>query len=234
VDAHAHAGLFGDRHRVNDVQLEPLVDDRLLHRARQVFPDLFDAVRRVEQEGRAFVGEFQHVVAFEEVELVTGDEAGATNQVGALYWARPEAQVRNGHGSRLLRVIDEIALREIRRLFADDLHGVLVGADRAIRAQAPEDGAHDIRRLGVERLIVIETAHRYVVVDADDKMVLRIRLRQLVVNGFDHRRRELFRRQAVAPADDDRQAIKAALVAHQALCNRGYNILIERLAGAAR
>ena len=53
VDAGAHAGLLGHLVAVDDVELQFLLDDLLLHRARQLVPDLVAAVRAVEQEGGA-------------------------------------------------------------------------------------------------------------------------------------------------------------------------------------
>ena len=53
VDAPAHAGVLGDLVGVDHVELQLLVDDLLLHLARQVVPDLVRAVRGVQQEHRA-------------------------------------------------------------------------------------------------------------------------------------------------------------------------------------
>ena len=55
-----------------------------------------------------------------------------------------EAQVADRHAAGLLRVILEVGLDIFVGMVADDLGGVLVGADRAVAAQAPElalDGA---------------------------------------------------------------------------------------------
>ena len=114
---------------------------------------------------------------------------------------RAEAQVRGGHRAGLLGVVNEIALREVVGLFADDLDGVLVRAHRAVGAQAVEQRPHRARdfrgKLGVE----VQAGVGDVVVDADREVVLRRRLQQLVEHRLHHRRREFLGRQPVASAD---------------------------------
>jgi hypothetical protein len=58
--------------------------------------------------------------------------------------SRAEAQVRDRDRAGLLGVVDEVALGEVVRVLADDLDAVLVGADRAVGAQAVEQGAHHV------------------------------------------------------------------------------------------
>ena len=72
---------------------------------------------------------------------MAGDEVGVREQVRALYGIAAEAEVRLRHGARFLRVVVEVALGEIVRLFADDLDGVLVRPDRAVGAESVEQGA---------------------------------------------------------------------------------------------
>ena len=66
-------------------------------------------------------------------EIRLGDEVGGANRL------RPEAQMRNRHRAGFLRVVNEIALREVVGVFADDFDRFLVGADRAVRAESVED-----------------------------------------------------------------------------------------------
>ena len=117
-----------------------------LHGAGQVVPDLVGAEGAVEQEDGARLGGLQHVEALQERELVAGDEGRAVDQVGGADRLRAEAQVRDGDRAGLLRVVDEVALGVVVRLLADDLDGVLVGADRAVGAEAVEERAHGVRR----------------------------------------------------------------------------------------
>ena len=66
--------------RVDAVDLEPEVDDLLLHLDREVVPDLIGAEGRVDEEGgtRLCVGE--HVELLDEDPLVAGHEVGLADQ----------------------------------------------------------------------------------------------------------------------------------------------------------
>ena len=120
-------------------------------------------VGAVEQERGALGGQAQHVDAIEKGRLVAGDEVGRLDQVGRMDRPLAEAQVRDRLRAGLVRVVDEVALRVQRRIFGDDLHAVLVGADRAVGAQAVEHRAHDVvaarwRTLGSSARLVCETS----------------------------------------------------------------------------
>jgi hypothetical protein len=90
----------------------------------------------------------------EQLELVAGDEARPVNQVRRADRPRGDAQVRDRDGARLLRVVDEVGLDEGVALLAEDLDRVAVRPDRAVGAQAEEDGAGDLVRLDVELGVV--------------------------------------------------------------------------------
>ena len=74
---------LGHLQGVDHVELQLLLDELLLHLARQVVPDLVRAVRGVEQEDAARAGELQDVELLQERELVAGDEVRRADQVGA-------------------------------------------------------------------------------------------------------------------------------------------------------
>ena len=61
--------------------------------------------------------------------------------------------MRNRDRAGFLRVVDEVALRVIIRVLADDLDGILVRADRAVRAQAVEQRPHHFRRFDGKLLV---------------------------------------------------------------------------------
>ena len=205
VDARAHAGALRQVVGVDREEADLLVDDLFLHLPRQVVPDLVGGKRRVQQERRARRGMLEHVDLVHELELVAGDEAGAVHQVRRPDRLLARAQVGDRDRARFLRVVDEVALREEIRFLADDLDGVLVGADRAVGAEAVEHRRRHVLRLGPERRIPRERRVRHVVDDADGEMALRLVLGDLVEDRLHHRRRELFRRQAVAAGDDPRR-----------------------------
>ena len=119
-------------------------------------------IRAVEQERRPRRRDPQNVLPFEQGELVAGDEAGGGDQIGRADRLGAEAQMGNRLGAGLVGIVDEIALRIQPGVFGDDLDAVLVGADRAVGAQAVEDRAGRFRRLdgeiGIDGEAVCETS----------------------------------------------------------------------------
>ena len=122
-----------------------LCDDGLLHVAGQVLEHLVVAPLGVEQEGAAFLDALEHVVAADVGRVVAGRRSRPWSiRYGALDRALAEAQVGDGDAARFLRVVGEVALGVHVGVVADDLDGVLVGADGAVRAEAPELAADGV------------------------------------------------------------------------------------------
>ena len=107
---------------------------------------------------------------------MAGDEIGLRNQIAGVNRLRTEAQMRNRHRARFLGVVNEVALRVVVGVLADDLDGILVGAHRAVRAQAVEHRADHAVWLNGEFRIVIQAGVADVVIDADREMILRLSL----------------------------------------------------------
>jgi pyruvate-ferredoxin/flavodoxin oxidoreductase len=76
----------------------------------------------------------------DDADLVACHQFGLLDQVGRVDRVRSVPEVRDGHRTRLLRVVDEVALREQVGLISDDLHGGLVGPDGAVTPERVEDG----------------------------------------------------------------------------------------------
>ena len=231
VDAAAHPRFAGHAHGVDGVDLQALGEDRLLHLARQVVPQLVRRVGRVEEEHRARGRALQHVVVLEQLELVAGHEAGAADEVGRAQRARAEAQVRDGHRARLLGVVDEVALGEVRRLLGDDLDRVLVGADGTV---GTEHRAHDVGRFDVERRLHRQRQVGDVVVDPDGEVRHGPRPGQLVEDGLHHRGVEFLRGQAVAARDDRRLPFESGESRDERLAQRGQHIEVQRIPHCSR
>ena len=198
-----------------------------------MLPDVVWAVRAVEQEDRARLGGGEDIDLLQELELVAGDEVGARDEVGGADRIRTEAQVRRGQRSGLLGVVNEVALRVVRRLGADDLDGVFVGAHRSVRTESVEEGAHGVGAFGGEVLVPVQAGVGDVVVDADGEVVLRVRLGQLVKDALGHGRGEFLRGQTVAAADDDRELRERDAAGGERFGDGGDDVLIQRLAGRA-
>ncbi len=136
IDPAAHSRVLGHLVAVYHVELDVLVDYLLLDLLGDPVPHLVLAVLAVEEEYRARLGVLQHVVLLEEDRLVARDEVGRVHEVDRPDRTGPEAQVRDRHRAGLFRVVNEVALGVVLCLLADDLDGILVGADRSVRAEA--------------------------------------------------------------------------------------------------
>ena len=213
VHTSGQAGLPRDPLRIDDEEAELLVDDLLLDSPRQL-PPAVEAVRAREQDGRARTCVLEHVEALEQLELVAGDEVGFLDQVRRVDRVVAEAQMRDRHRPRLLRVVDEVRLHVTAGFLGDDLGRVLVRADRAVGAESVEEAADRLSGHAPGR-VVVEARAGDVVVDADGEVTVRphievavhvlevvlLRAGQLFEHGAGHRRRELLRAQPVAAAD---------------------------------
>ena len=133
---------------------------------------------------------------------MTGHEIRRRDEIRRTNRLRPEAQMRNRDGPGFLRVINEVALRIIVGVLADDLDGFLVRADRAVRAEPVEQRAHHLRRFDRKFRVHREARVAHIVHDADREMILRLRDGEIVEHGLDHRRGEFLRGQTVATADN--------------------------------
>ena len=155
------------------------------------------------------------------------DEVGAIDQVRRADRAGAEAEVRDRDRARLLRVVDEVGLRVPAGVLADDRDRVLVRSDGPVGAEAVEDRAHDVVRLGRERPVDGEREVGDVVDDPHRESAPWLRLGEVVEDGLGHRGRELLRREAVPPPGDER---------HRAfpLGERREHVLEERLAERSR
>ena len=157
---------------------------------------------------------------------MAGDELRLVYQIGSADRLGTKAQVRDGGSAGFLRVVNEVALRPVLGLFADDLDRVLVRADRAICAQTPEYTAHRLGGFDVESRVVFQAGVSDVVIDADCEVVLRLGFLQLVEDSLGHGGGEFLGRQTIAPTDDLRVDCLAFL-------EGGDDILVERIAGGA-
>ena len=97
---------------------------------------------------------------------MTGNEVGLVDEVGGLWiGVLAETQVGNCNAAGLLGVVSEVSLRVHVGVVADDLDGVLVSANGAIRAKTPELAACCAFRSGVRVLGDFEGQMSYIVVD---------------------------------------------------------------------
>src|SRR5205823_1482880 len=78
VDASTHPNTAGYLVGVNYVEMQPFVENLLLHFRWQMIPDLFRFIDAIEQEDTARGSILEHIKALQEGELVTGHEVSLT------------------------------------------------------------------------------------------------------------------------------------------------------------
>ena len=133
---------------------------------------------------------------------MAGDEVGLVDVVRALDGLVAEAEVRDGHAAGLLGVVLEVGLHILVGMVADDLDGVLVGADGTVAAETPELALDGAFRSGVRCGMLLEGQVGDIVVDADGEVALRLVLRQLFIDGEDGCGRRILGAKAITAADD--------------------------------
>ena len=118
-------------------------------------------------------------------------EVGRVDEVGRADHVAAEAEVRDRDAAGLLGVVLEVALRVVLGVVADDLDGVLVRADRAVRAEAPEHALLAVALRDDEAVVAEDVAVRNVVDDADAEVVHRLVLRHVREDVRAHLRSEV-------------------------------------------
>ena len=158
---------------------------------------------------------------------MAGDEVGLVDVVGAADGLVAEAQVADGDAAGLLRVVLEVGLDVFVGVVADDLRGVLVGADRAVAADAPELALDRAGRAGDGGgLDFGEAEVRHVVDDADGEAGFGGVLGELRVDREDAAGRRVLAAESVAAGGEDD-------VAAAGLAEGGGHVEVERLAEGA-
>ncbi len=119
------------------------------------------------------------------------------------------------------------------RVLADDLHGVLVGTDRAVGTEAEEHRLHAVG-LGCPVGIPFEAEVGHVIDDANGELARRIIGLGRVEHSLDHRRRELLAGQAVAATEHPGHHGPRGAVVVSLLDDGGNDVGVERFADGAR
>ena len=233
VRARAHAVLAGDLRRVDHVELELLVDDRLLDLVGHVVPDLVRRERRGEEEHGARLRGLEHVVLLEVREAVARREVGRVDEVGRADHVAAEAEVRDRDAAGLLGVVLEVALRVVLGVVADDLDGVLVRADRAVRAEAPEHALLAVALRHHKGVVAEQIAAGDVVDDAHHEVVERLLLCHVREDVRAHLGSEVLGADAVA-AGEDLRVLEGDDTLLLGLADRGARVEVERVTDGAR
>ena len=222
----AHTDLTRLVDRVDDIKLNVVLGDIALRFRRHVVVELFRRPLAVDKERAARLDVAHHLVALYNIRgVVACDKVGLIDIIRRLDGLIAKTQVRDGDAARLLAVVLEISLDIFVGMVADDLRGVLVRADGAVAAEAPELAFNGAGRRRVRCGLLLEGEVRHIVVDADGEARLRRILGKLLIHRKHACRRGILRAEAVAAADD--------LLGDAGIRERGDDVEVQRLAEGA-
>ena len=229
VGALAHPHLDRQVDGVDGVELDVVLGDVALGLGVEVALELVHAPLAVDEQGAAGLDVLDDGEALDDVRgVVAGHEVGLVDVVAAADGGVAKAQVADGHAAGLLGVVLEVGLHVLVGVVADDLDGVLVGADRAVSAQAPELALDGAGGGGAGAVGVLgETQVGDVVDDAHRELLLGVVLLELGEDGEGRGRRGVLGAEAVAAAHD------LDLPEHPELGQGGDDVLVEGLAHGA-
>ncbi len=200
-----------------------MVGDECLHLSRQMLLKLFHIPRTVQKEGSSVHQFLNHVVFIHIRRIMACHEVRFVNQICGLDRFLAETQVRHGHTAGLLGIIIKVCLCIHIGVVADDLDGVLIGADRTVCTQTPEFTvgrsfrSRDQRSTGLKRQVC------HVIHDTDGEFLLRC----IVIDCNDLCRRGVFGTKAITSGKDRRIVELRSL-------QRCNHIQVKRLAKCAR
>ena len=226
VDASTHADFARKFDRVDVVEAELLLRDGFLEGSGQFAFHFGKRPRAVEQEHAAFFDAFRNRITGYVAGVMAGHKVRVVDQIRALDRLLAKAEVRNGQTAGLLGVVGEITLHIQRCMITDDLDGVFVCANGAVRAEAEEFARNSAFRRGVNLTAHGERSVGHVVVDADGEVVLRLLGFGVFEYRCHHGRREFFATEAIASANDFDIFVSG-------LNQRVEHVLIQRFAKGA-
>ncbi len=193
VDSGTEVKFLRQLDTVNNEEFCFFIDNLPLHYFRQAIPCVLRVVWGIEQEAAALFEWLQQIVFLDECPIVASDEIRLIAYICAFDRIIGEANMARRARAGLLRVIDEIALRVFIGGLTYDLDRVLIRADRAVGAEAPEHRLKTAVTAFAVILVPFEAGVRNVVVNAYGEMVFRLGFRQIVEDRLYHLRVELLR-----------------------------------------
>ena len=206
IDAASEADLFRNFESVHNVEFRMKLGELSLHHGREHSVQLFRLPGTVQQENTAVFEAPEQVILVYVGRAVAGDIVSVLNEVRTADRIRTEAQMGNGDAAGFLGVIRKVALGVHIGVVADDLDGVLVGADRAVRTEAPEFARYSAV-FSCGHIHRCERQIRHVILNAEGKVVGRTFFFQMFINGHHIFRHHVLGAQAIAAsADADIQA----------------------------
>ena len=137
---------------------------------------------------------------------MTGNKVGSGDIVAGADGLRAKPQMGDGDAAGLLGVILEVGLCVKVGVVTDDLNGVLVGANGAVRAEAPEFTCGVALGLTVGIVGDGQAQVGHVIVDAQGKGSLRLVLHEVQISGDQAAGAHVLGAEAVTAADNGNRA----------------------------
>mmetsp|Transcript_99909 Transcript_99909/g.250483 ORF Transcript_99909/g.250483 Transcript_99909/m.250483 type:complete len:297 (-) Transcript_99909:844-1734(-) len=192
--------------RIDGVELHLLLGNLASQRGRELHIKVLHGFpRAIHDEDSALPCLGQHVELWQEGRVVACNIVSARavfNLVLASNGAWAKAQVRHGGSPGLLRRVVEVALRVELCALSDNSGCGLVGADRAVGAQAEEDGLRGALIDTIYGWAKWQARVCHIVDDSNGEMILGHLLLQVVKHGFDMPRCELLAAEAIVATDN--------------------------------
>ena len=227
VGSVAHAQLDGLVGGVAGIHLDVVLSQVTLGRGGQMFLQLLEVPRTVEQEGTTGFDVLDDVELFNIGSQMTGHEVGLCDIVRGFDLIFAKTQVADGDTAGLLRVILEVSLDLHIGVVADDLDGIFVGTHGTVTAQAPELTGDGVLVSHIRLLQDGQGAMGHVIGDVDGKAADRVFTLAVAEGSQDTAGSGILRAQAISAAHD--------------LCpgkgtsgQRCHNVQVERFADGGR
>ena len=191
----------------------------------QVFIQVIYAPAAVEEEDTAIFNFADNIVILNIGFFVAGNEISRFYIIGRPDRYVTKTQMRFCYATGFLRIVFKISLYVLVRVIADDLDGVLVGANRTVRAKAPELAADDAFGLEVHRY-ERNGQVRNVIFDTNREVFLRRIAHEVYKYRFNMGRRNVLRGQAIAAGNNHGRAVR--------ILEGCADIFIKRFANSTR
>ena len=174
VGAVSETDFSGNLNCIYNIDMNTVFRNVFLGCGRQMLRQLRCAIGTVDKESAARLNILSHVVFGQVAGVVAGNEVCFGNIVRRLYPALTETQVADGNAAGFFRVILEVCLNLHIGMVADNLDGVLVRANRSVRAESPELAGDNVLRGGVRVFGDGDGKICNIVNNADSKAVYRL------------------------------------------------------------
>ena len=157
---------------------------------------------------------------------MAGNEVRLIDVVRALDGLVTKTQMADGDTAGLLGVVLEVCLNVFVGMVADDLDGILVGADGTVTAETPELALDGAFRCGIRRGLFFQRKISHIIVDTECEVLLRRILLEFIVYCEHRCGRGILGTETITAADH-------IDIVPAGFRKRGHNVEVQRLAQGA-